>query len=197
MPVTIEGTGGGGRGGNASGINSAAGGGAGGSYARSSVSLIAATSYTISIGAGATTGSAGGPTYFDVSGSHIIYATGGGSSSDVTADNGVSAGGNHLTLGATGDVKYYGGDGGDAVAGAIAAFGAGGGAAYGSTGGSAAGTDPGLGSGIYGGDGGGAEGENGFAYGGGGAGAYSPDGSSAIGGAGYQGILVITYYITA
>ena len=124
--VTVEVWGGGGKGGTRT-TQYAGGGGGGGAYSKSTVSVTPGTGYTVVVGAGATTTSAGGDSYFVACSSGNVCAKGGNS----VADNsylGVTGGAASSGFGTT---KYSGGRGADGVDS---------GTTYGGGGGSSAGT---------------------------------------------------------
>ena len=198
--VSVEAWGAGGRGGSiASGSGEETrGGGGGGAYAKkSSFTVVPGTEYTMSVGAGSQTPSAGGDSYFiDIA---TLLAKGGKSA---TNNFGASGGAASESLG---DTKFSGGKG--AMGGALPDDN------YGGGGGSSAGTasDGNPGSGATGGTvSGGFPGGNGAAEssnvgssavgnGGGGGGAYrSSDNSSGYGGGfGSDGRIVIRWTVPA
>ncbi|MBL7886596.1 MAG: hypothetical protein JNJ52_07605, partial [Flavobacterium sp.] len=63
--ITVEAWGGGGKGGSRTFGNNGYGGGGGGAYARKVVTVIPGNTYTVNVGAGATTTAPGGDSYFD------------------------------------------------------------------------------------------------------------------------------------
>ncbi|MBK6884475.1 MAG: hypothetical protein IPH05_16325 [Flavobacteriales bacterium] len=105
--VTVECWGGGGRGGRQT-SNGRGGGGGGGAYVRSTIPVIAGNTYTVTVGAGSSSTSAGGDSWFGTS--STIRAKGGSS-----VGNNSSSGANGGSAAASiGSVKYEGGDGANA-----------------------------------------------------------------------------------
>ncbi|MFZ2898921.1 MAG: T9SS type A sorting domain-containing protein [Saprospiraceae bacterium] len=177
----------GGGGGGRNGIGGEGGGG-GGAYARSLINSPNA-SYTVTVGAGGGPGTAGGNSSFGTA----VIALGGGSG---TGDTGAPGGSG---VGSTGDVKFSGGNGGDAYNnffGTLTRGGGGGGSAFsnsnGGNGGQPAG-GLGFGNGGKGGEGlnqGGTAAENGFEPGGGGGGRST---LFPTAGSGAAGRVIITW----
>jgi len=184
--ITVECLGGGGRGGNRTTSGAAAGGGGGG-YSRSVKTVVPFTSYTVNVGLGSTSTSAGGNSWFN--NSTDVMARGGSS----VPDNGASgASGGAVGYG---DVTYSGGNGGDVVAGNSG--GGGGGAGSSGNGGNASGTTAGTGTSNYGGNGGAGrtnngDGYDGSQYGGGGGGERRGIGNNDPGN-GANGIVVVSW----
>lgn len=196
--ITVECWGGGGGGGAATINSNGGGGGAGGAYAKSTLTVVPGTGYTVTIGAAgsagtssAVNGGSGGNTWFSTNTTVIAKGGSGG-----TGNNG--AGGAGTSSGSIGNVATYAG--GSGVTGSSSgAGGGGGGAGSGGAGGNASGTTGGTGTATGGGNGGagGASGGNnsgtaGSTYGGGGGGGFRNT-SSRNGGAGAAGRIVITY----
>lgn len=191
--ITVEAWGGGGKGGARSSSSGACGGGGGGAYARKLVTVTPLTTYTVTVGAGATTTAAGGDSWF--LNASTILAKGGNSvaNNDNNGANGGAAGAS------IGDVTYSGGAG------------AGGGGATAGGGGAGAGTiNAGAGAllsvGGLAANGGGVGGNGrtlttgvGLApasgVGGGGGGCYRSSNGSTAGGNGANGQVIITYPI--
>ncbi len=199
--ATIECWGGGGAGGGTTANGSrGGGGGAGGSYSKKVVTVTSSTSYTVTIGAGATgattLGAYGGDSWFNTTGTVIAKGGAGGAA----PNGGVAAGGAGSITGCIGDVVYAGGNGANGSA--TQSGGGGGGAGDSGTGGNASGTTGGTGTASNGGNG-----ANGFAaesngatgaiYGGGGSGAAIPDNTNHAGGSGADGYMTITYSVGA
>ncbi|MFZ5858219.1 MAG: MBG domain-containing protein [Chloroflexota bacterium] len=194
--VTVEVWGGGGRGGSISGGygEAVAGGGGGGGYSRKTITVVPGTSYAYVVGAGSTSTSPGGDSYFI--NTSTVLAKGGNSS---TGTNGASGG---AAASGIGDVKYSGGAGANGSSSSNRGGGGGSSAGIGATGTTA--TD---GSGAVapsgGGDGGDARsgssgnGSAGSTPGGAGGGAYRSNYfSSYSGGNGARGQVRITYYVS-
>ena len=193
--ITVEVWGGGGRGASISGGYGevSGGGGGGGGYSKlSDYQVTPGNSYTVFVGAGSTSTSAGGQSYFiDTS---TLVANGGSS-----AANSSSTGGAGATVSTTGDVHFGGGSG---AAGST-------GSNYGGGGGSSAGTGAtgvtatnatGATAPTGGGNGGSGRsstsgnGSSGSAPGGGGGGAYRSNYSSSYtGGKGADGQVIISH----
>lgn len=198
--IIVECWGGGGAGGGTtSNRTNGGGGGAGGAYAKKTLSVSPGTTYTVTVGAaknGTTTaGGNGNPSWFGSTGT--VYAEGG--SGGAAPNGGTASGGNGSAAASIGDLVYPGGNG---AGGTSTASGAGGGGA-GSTGagGDALGTNRGTGTTLNGGNGGAgstieSNGSAGSNYGGGGSGAFIPDGSNHSGGAGAQGLVIVTSCVT-
>lgn len=193
--VTVECWGAGGGGGGRTSNGGGAGGG-GGAYAKSSVTVIPGNSYAIAVGVGGA-GSSG------ASGASSTAKNGGNSSFAVSqvvaqggfgvASNTITAGNGGSTASSTGQIKHAGGNG--------SAGGNTNGNNGGAGGGGAGRTDHGNGidhGGLYAGNGGGTQtssnsnGNSGSTYGGGGGGAKRT-GSNRTGGAGANGLVVITF----
>jgi hypothetical protein len=197
--VFVEAWGGGAAGGGHT-SNGGGGGGGGGAYAAGEVTVVPATSYTVTIGAAGTAstgnGGAGGNTSFNVT--SIVAA--GGSGGGGATNSFFGAGG--LASASTGTYKYDGGSGGTGSSG-IGPAGGGGGAAASSMGAGTSGesgsSSTGVaGTSVYAGSGGDgrtlAAGEGagtaGTAPGGGGGGAFRIS-SNQTGGAGSKGRVVV------
>jgi len=201
--VTVECWGGGGRGG--SRLSSGAGGGAGGgAYSRSVLTVIPGNSYTVNVGAGSTSTSAGGDSWFI--NNNAILAKGGNS---VAVNTSIGASGGSAEIG-IGDIKYSGGNGANGHHGSGLDFGGGGGSSAGTEADGNDGIDQYGGiAPIGGGDGGNGKdsstgngtlgtgsGTNGFTPGGGGGGALRIGGGTPVyGGNGANGRVVITWCI--
>ncbi len=182
--VTVECWGGGAGGvGGVSTNNYGGGGGGGGAFASSVVTVIPGNSYTITVGNGGGSNTAGGNTSFATS----VIAVGG------SVGSGNSGGSGGLASASTGLTKYNGGNGGTGITGSYSG-GGGGGAGSTAIGGSASGSTAGLGGSALGGAGGAggttAVGNPGLVYGGGAAGCY---GKSKNGGTGAKGYVRLTY----
>lgn len=117
--VTVQAYGGGGSGGGRTSIG--ASGGGGGAYARGPATVVPNSSYTVSVGAGGSLGTNGGPSYFNTI--TTVYAAGGTG----IANNTTSGGTGGLAASSIGATKFSGG-GGSAV---FAAGGGGGGSSAG------------------------------------------------------------------
>ncbi|HQW05837.1 MAG TPA: T9SS type A sorting domain-containing protein [Flavobacteriales bacterium] len=191
--VTVECWGGGGRGGRQT-SNGRGGGGGGGAYVRSTIPVIAGNTYTVTVGAGSSSTSAGGDSWFGTS--STIRAKGGSS-----VGNNSSSGANGGSAAASiGSVKYEGGDGANAPS----STGGGGGSSAGISANGANGSNQNGGNAPAGGGDGGNGGNGGFLSpgngsagslpGGGGGGAeevtLSGDGNGGNGG---DGRVVLTY----
>ncbi len=188
--VTVEAWGGGGRGGSRTN-NGFGGGGGGGAYTRHSVTVTPGQTYTVHVGAGATTTAAGGDSFFH-DGSTVLAKGGASAGDNVSAGalGGAAAGG-------VGSVRHSGGNG---------AAGTGG---NGGGGGSSAGTEsagnPGSGrlggaaptAGGAGGNGADSagDGEPGLNPGGGGGGSRVTANTPRIGGRGADGQVVLSYEV--
>lgn len=212
--ITVECWGGGGSGGRAVGVvtayqsKTAGGGGGGGAYARSTLSVTPATSYTVTVGAAQTTsGTDGNDSWFGST--STVFAKGGGGGGNKTEVSGVDTLGN-LGLGASaaaciGSVKYSGGNGSgfaEEMNGYSGWSGAGGGGAGNTQDGFAASSFndgvSGSGGSELGGNGAngvtpGNAGVSGFIYGGGGSGGHTRDITigQRQGGAGAQGLVKV------
>ncbi|MFN8153723.1 MAG: MopE-related protein [Bacteroidia bacterium] len=104
--VKVECWGGGGKGGTTSFNGAETGGGGGGAYARKNAqSVTPGTSYTVTVGAGATGTSAGGDSWFSTN--STVLAKGGNS----VANNGTSGASGGSSASSIGDVKFGGGNG--------------------------------------------------------------------------------------
>lgn len=191
--VTVECWGAGGHGSTRSN-NGAGGGGGGGAYVRSTVNVIAGNPYTVTVGAGSTSSSPGGDSWF-------------GSASTVMAKGGGSVG-NNITTGANGGsaassigtVKFSGGNGATTFSANAGGGGSSAGtAANGNNGSVSAGATAPSGGGD-GGDGAtsnNTDGSNGSVPGGGGGGAKkSSGGTTRNGGDGADGMVRISYSYT-
>ncbi|MEZ4738033.1 MAG: hypothetical protein R2818_01420 [Flavobacteriales bacterium] len=186
--VTVECWGGGGRGGTRT-TNGRGGGGGGGAYVRSNVS-VSPGNYTVTVGAGSNSTSAGGDSWFSTA--TTVMAKGGNSVGD-NVSNGASGGSAASSIGT---VKFSGGNGANAPGGT----GAGGGSSAGiaANGDNASGQNGGIapsggGDGGNGGNGFVASGSNGSGPGGGGGGAERGCCVTAAGGSGADGQVIITY----
>jgi hypothetical protein len=101
--ITVEAWGGGGRGATRSLFQGAGAGGGGGAYSRKVISVSPGNSFTVTVGAGSSSGSAGGDSWFGTA--TTVMAKGGNSGSGTTgAIGGAAASG-------FGDVKFNGGNG--------------------------------------------------------------------------------------
>ncbi len=198
--IQVEAWGGGGRGGNTSG-DGAAGGGGGGAYSRSIVTVTPGSSYTVNIGQGSSSTSAGGDTWFSPGTvSNALALAKGGSSVNTSTQGG--AGG--AASGGVGDVKFDGGNGANAYFGTGTDYGGGGGSSAGTdamgnytnttTQGSTGATAPtgggSGGNGRYSSDG---NGTTGSGPGGGGGGAVRNGGTNFFGGDGADGKVSISW----
>jgi hypothetical protein len=186
--ITVEAWGGGGHGGTRSSTNGACGGGGGGGYARKVIAVTPGQSFTVTVGTGATTNTAGEDSWFGTSAT--VLARGGSSAANnsTTAGSGAAVG--------IGDFTYGGGNGSNAnystnsgAGGASAGTAAAGGNASGITGGTA------PAGGVNG-----ANGRNssnngiaGTAPGGGGGGAYRSTTGTFTGGNGGDGRVVVSF----
>ncbi|MBN2487337.1 MAG: hypothetical protein JXB34_15285 [Bacteroidales bacterium] len=194
--ITVECWGGGGAGGGTNSNNArGGGGGAGGAYARSVLSVVPGTSYTVTVGGQrngvANNGQQGNPSWFGTAAT--VYAEGGAGGA---APNNGRAGGIGSAASSIGDVVFAGGDGADGTT----TLGGGGGGGAGSTGdgGDASGTTAGNGTTENGGNGAagrgnGEDGYDGNLYGGGGGGAYVNNNTNRSGGNGAAGFVRVTY----
>lgn len=121
--ITVECWGGGGRGGaRTTGNNVALAGGGGGAYSRSVISVTPGASYTVNVGAGSSSTSAGGDSWFGSSAT--VMAKGGQS----VADNSNTPGNGGLASASVGTFRYNGGNGATGTGGS---FGGGGGSSAG------------------------------------------------------------------
>lgn len=199
--ITVEAWGGGGKGGSRTAGSNGYGGGGGGAYARKLVTVIPGNTYTVNVGAGATTTAPGGDSYFDTVTN--IMAKGGSSVPDNTSTG--AAGGLGLVVGGSvGDIAFAGGAGANGVAGSR---GGGGGAAAGTANIGATATNQNGAVGTNGGGNGGngrttqgsavnAGGAGGATTpGGGGGGALRTSSGSPTGGTGARGQVIVTYGI--
>jgi hypothetical protein len=194
--VTVEAWGGGGGGGTRT-TTGRGGGGGGGAYARSVLSVIPGTVYTNGVVVGSGGGGSQDGSNSSFNGTTVVAA--GGSGAPQNNNNGASGG---TEPNSTGDVIYAGGNGGNAFTGNPAAnriTGAGGGGAGSNgAGGNATRGTAGTGTATNGGNGGAGHntdntnGNPGHNYGGGGSGARRSNGTRT-GGAGAQGLVIITY----
>lgn len=107
--ITVEAWGGGGRGGSttASTSDRAGGGGGGGAYARSTLTVTPGQTYSLDVGAGSSTTSAGGDSAFRNGGTILVRARGGNSAAN-NSTTGVAGG---TAASSTGDVTRSGGTG--------------------------------------------------------------------------------------
>lgn len=199
--VTVECWGGGGKGG--SRTSSGAGGGAGGgAYSKSVLTVIPGNSYTVTVGIGSSSTSAGGDSWFI--NNNTILAKGGNSVANNTAD-GASGGSAEDGIG---EIKYSGGNGANGHHGSGLDFGGGGGSSAGIEANGHDGIDQNGGIAPIGGGNGGngkdsssgngtigtGSGTNGFTPGGGGGGALRIGGGSPVcGGNGANGRIIITW----
>ncbi len=209
--VQVECWGAGGAGGSAKGtstLRAAAGGGAGGAYAKSTISVTAGVTYTVTVGTGGITSltngtaSAGGDSWFSTN-STILAKGGAGANSLVcsTAEL-TSSGGAGTTVGSIGSQLYKGGSGASGSTPSGAGFAGGGGSSAGtlSDGNSSANSVAGVavtGGGI-GGTGRASNGGNGSApasgVGGGGGGAWAAASTTQrSGGSGANGQVILTW----
>lgn len=193
--ITVEAWGGGGSGGNISSTTGARGGGGGGGYSRSTLTVSPQTNYTISIGVGSSSTSAGGSSWFSLNtaGNALVLANGGNS-----AANSGTSGATGAAVG-IGTIRYTGGNGGN---GNTSGNSGGGGGGAGSTGagGNANGGTAGTGTAVNGGNGGDGRGTNGngaggSTYGGGGAGARRTSWGSSTGGNGANGQVIVSWTV--
>ncbi len=193
--ITVEAWGGGGRGGSRASSTNGCGGGGGGAYARRLVTVTPLTTYTVTVGTGATNTSPGNDSWFI--NNTTILAKGGNSVANNTI-TGATGGAAASCIGDVGGV-FSGGNGANGV---LVASGGGGGAAAGNTNNG----NPGLvavgGTGTNGGGSGGAGrttsngvGIAGSPPGGGGGGALRIASGNATGGNGADGQIIITYPI--
>lgn len=106
--ITVETWGGGGKGGTMS-TNGGAGGAGGGAYARKTISVIAGTAYPVTVGAGSTSTSPGGDSWFSTN--TTILAKGGGSVAS-NASTGASGGSAAASIG---DFTFSGGNGSNGI----------------------------------------------------------------------------------
>lgn len=192
--VTVETFGGGGKGGSrVSGGNGAYGGGGGGAYAKSVITVVPGTTYTVTVGTGSnSSASPGGDSWF-INSSTILAK--GGSSVGNDSSTGATGG---LASASIGTFKYNGGNGANGVAGS---YGGGGGSSAGNaTGGTTATNNSGATAPTGGGNGGNGRlstngnGSIGIAPGGGGGGALRTS-NSPTGGNGGNGRVILTYAI--
>jgi len=188
--ITVAAWGGGGRGGSSTGGNtSETGGGGGGAYSLKVTTVVPGTTYNVFVGAGSTSTSAGGDSYFI--NTSTILAKGGNSGANNTT---TGATGGALASG-VGDFRYSGGNGAN---GSDGNYGGGGGSSAGTgTNGNSATNQTGATAPTGGGNGGNGptsagNGSAGSAPGGGGGGVRSA-GANPIGGAGGSGKVVITW----
>lgn len=200
--VTVKCWGGGGSGGGTT-VNTqyGGGGGAGGAFAQKDVSVVAGTTYTVTVGATKTgttaAGALGNPTWFSTSGT--VYAEGG--AGGAAPANTSVAGGTGSSAASIGTVGFIFA-GGNGAGGTTALAGAGGGGAgTGGAGGNASTTTAGTGTATNGGAGGTGilvaagplPGNTGSTYGGGGSGAMVSSTANQAGGNGAAGYLTLTY----
>jgi subtilisin-like proprotein convertase family protein len=186
--VTVECWGGGGRGGQRS-TNGAGGGGGGGAYARSTLTVSPGT-YTVTVGAGSTTGgSPGGSSWFNTTAT--IFAEGGASVPNNNS-NGAAGGAAGSCIG---DVVYSGGAGSN---GTVVLGGGGGGSSAGTAANGNNGANPaGATAPTGGGDGGNGRsgsqgnGSDGSVPGGGGGGALRSSFGTRTGGDGGNGFVIV------
>ncbi len=189
--VTVECWGGGGRGATRS-SSGQGGGGGGGAYARSTVSVTPGNSYTVTVGAGSTTTSPGGDSWFGTA--TTVMAKGGGSS----ADNSINGAAGGSAASSIGTVKFSGGAGATTASANSGGGGSSAGtAANGANGAVTAGGNAPAGGGD-GGNGvtGNSNGNDGAFPGGGGGGAKRTTGTRT-GGSGGGGFVRVSYTYTA
>lgn len=189
--VTVEGWGGGGKGATTTSNNTQGGGGGGGAYSRSVLAVTPIT-YNYTVGAGSTTTSPGGDTWFN--NASTILAKGGNSVANNTAA-GASGG---LSSAGIGDTKYSGGNGANGIGGGTKEGGGGGSSAGTGANGTTATNINGAIAPTGGGNGGnggveGLAGTNGSAPGGGGGGAAQKTSGPLNGGNGANGKLTISW----
>lgn len=209
--LTAEAIGGGGGTGGLKGAPAAAGGGKGGGYAKTVITKGAESTLNITVGAGGaagdatgTNGGSGGYSSVVQGATTVLLATGGAGSLGSTANNFDGAGATAENGTAVGDLTYAGGNGGPGNSGSYYYSGAGGGSAGPSGAGGAGSRDPGAAGGGNFLDGNsystaGADnretGANGISGGGPGAagGGALTAAADRIGGAGYRGVVVLTW----
>jgi Rieske Fe-S protein len=189
--LQVEVWGGGGKGGALSSNTGPAGGGGGGAYAKKTITVVSGTTYTVQVGAGSSTTSAGGDSWFW--NNTTVMAKGGNSVANNTITG--ATGGSATT--SVGTTKFAGGRGANGTANM---YGGGGGSSAGIL---LAGTDATNASGAIaptnGGNGGNARtvdngvGLIGIVPGGGGGGAYRTTSGSSAGGNGATGRVKITW----
>jgi trimeric autotransporter adhesin len=192
--VTIEAWGGGGKGGSRSGTNNGFGGGGGGAYARKLVTVVPGTTYTVTVGTGATTTAAGNDSWF-INATTVLAK--GGNSVPLDTSTGATGGAAASCIGDVGGV-FSGGNGANGV---TSTYGGGGGAGAGTINTGATATNATGATGTNGGGNGGngsvTNGVNGTAGstpGGGGGGALRmTGGGTPTGGNGANGQMIITY----
>jgi hypothetical protein len=180
VSVNVVGAGGGGGNSTGGGPANAGGGGGGGAFAQSTTTVSSGQSFAVTVGTGGTAQTSGGSSSFD-SGATLVEAAGG------TAGVGTTPGSGGTVGASTGDTRFAGGNG--------AQRGGGGAAGTSGAGGNASGDTGGAGATLYGGSGanGGGGNSNGLPgndYGGGGSGAR---GGGNVGGAGADGVVVVSY----
>ncbi len=186
--ITVEVWGGGGKGGTRTSSGACAGGG-GGAYARSVITVVPGTSYSYTVGAGATTTAAGGDTWFSTN--TTILAKGGSS----VADNATTGAAGGLASASIGTYVFNGGNGSNSLA---TAGGGGGSSAGNALAGVSATTATGATAPTGGGNGGnGRSSSNGVGIAGsnpgaGGGGAYRTSSGTSVGGNGGSGQITIT-----
>ena len=201
--IKVECWGGGGAGGGATGNPAAGGGGGGGSYVRNdAITVTPGTSYTVTVGLGATgstaAGTAGGDSWFNST--TTILAKGGLGGALANNNNQTAAGASTLTTGNVGftlPFSYYGGGGGTGGASGASGGGGGGSAGTGFIGNPGLGVNggaavPGGGAGVSGSITSG-DGANNTNLGGGGAGGRAGGNTDRLGGSGGNGQIIITY----
>ena len=198
--ITVQAWGGGGRGGNTS-ADGASGGGGGGAFSNSVLTVTPGATYTVNVGQGSSSSSAGGDSWVSPNtvGNALVLAKGGNSVNVST--QGASGG---LASNGIGDIKFDGGNGANAYFGAGTDYGGGGGSSAGTsvagnytntttvttTGATAPSGGGNGGDGRYSSDG---NGSGGTVPGGGGGGALRNGGTNYSGGAGGNGKVIITY----
>jgi hypothetical protein len=198
--VVVECWGGGGGGGGTALNASYGGGGGGGGYAKSTVTVVPGTSYTVTVGNGGTAGSnsggTGGTGGTSLFGTSVVVATGGAGGVAGVSGSIYGTGGAGASTGMTGTLTYNGGNGGTAVS-TPASGGGGSSAGSASNGNNASGNTAGA---AVTGGGTGASGRTtvgagatGTAPGGGGSGGFRSSATARAGGAGGKGQVKITY----
>ncbi len=194
--ITVDTWGGGGRGGSRTSGSNAYGGGGGGAFSRHTLSVTPGQTYTVTVGAGATSTVAGGDSWVSVNtvGNAFVLAKGGLS----VANNTVAGAAGGSAAAGIGSIKFSGGNGANGVSpnagggGSSASSYGNGNAGTGSTGGVALTKGGNGGNGRTGTDG---PGLAGTAPGGGGGGSYRTS-TNTVGGNGGSGRVIITYSAT-
>ncbi|HLO52977.1 MAG TPA: Ig-like domain-containing protein [Saprospiraceae bacterium] len=194
--ITVDTWGGGGRGGSRTSGSNAYGGGGGGAFSRHTLSVTPGQTYTVTVGAGATSTAAGGDSWVSINtvGNAFVLAKGGLS----VANNTVAGAAGGSAASGIGSIKFSGGNGANGVSpnagggGSSASSYGNGNAGTGSTGGVALTKGGNGGNGRTGTDG---PGLAGTAPGGGGGGSYRTS-TNTVGGNGGSGRVIITYAAT-